>query len=100
LRTEFSREAAATVLHTSLLINERRGVLAEPRLEIGVRFELGDIERVTTGHLVTIMKLPHRLDFTDCFDEGNIRAVLKRVNDIPPGTLPPEPPDAGDSIIE
>ena len=59
-----------------------------------------DIERITTGDLVTIMKLPHRLNFTDCFDEGNIRAVLKRVNDIPPGTVPIEPPDTGDSIIE
>jgi transposase len=59
-----------------------------------------DLERITTGHLATIMKLPHRLDFTDCFDEGNIRAVLKRINDIPAGIVQTEPPDAGDTIIK
>jgi transposase len=59
-----------------------------------------DMDNITTGDLVSIMRLPYRLNLTDCFDEATIRNVVGRVNEMPPGPIPPEPPDTSESILD
>jgi transposase len=46
-----------------------------------------DSEKVTTGHQASIMRIPHRLSLSDCIDEKIVRAVLRRINEVPASPL-------------
>ena len=59
-----------------------------------------DLGHITTGSLVNLMRLPHRLNLSDCLDEEIIRSVINRVNQMSAGDIPPEPPDSSESVIE
>jgi len=59
-----------------------------------------DLGNITTGNLVTIMKLPHRLNLSDCFDQATIQCVLNRVNKTSAGEIPSQPPDSSDSVFD
>ena len=59
-----------------------------------------EMGHITTGDIVNIMRLPHRLNLTDCFDESVIRTVIHRVNQIRPAEIQPEVPNDSDSIID